>query len=388
MASLLHQLPLQVQEFEIFSLLLPDHLCDRRRHPLLPELTMESKKVKRSATAVAERWARMVMRAAARARWHALGLLLWLVQRPMLRFLPFPYPSTATTEQWQKQISDMMKGRIWPIKHGNYALAQNLCTAQSLQECSQFRNRVGWKLAFLEDPLLDGMIAARYMKGQAAKIRQAVIQEAKATADRLEQDQERLAAARQLVGPKGGLPALKGDLLRLATLLKLDVHDKMKVDELKELIRPMIDTLKGAGQPESHRPAPSSQVRPTPKSPPRSAPAATPTLPSQPAEVASMNGMLAQDVHQLLAEQERRFQAMISQTLQHMMSMQQNPMSQTTAAEAVRTFPEIYRMTEEEMDEINGLHRNELMQERMEVMYGEELDFMSAEELRTAQEDL
>ncbi|CAL1166460.1 unnamed protein product [Cladocopium goreaui] len=376
------------QEFEIFSLLLPDHLCDRRRHPLLPELTMESKKVKRSATAVAERWARMVMRAAARARWHALGLLLWLVQRPMLRFLPFPYPSTATTEQWQKQISDMMKGRIWPIKHGNYALAQNLCTAQSLQECSQFRNRVGWKLAFLEDPLLDGMIAARYMKGQAAKIRQAVIQEAKATADRLEQDQERLAAARQLVGPKGGLPALKGDLLRLATLLKLDVHDKMKVDELKELIRPMIDTLKGAGRPESHRPAPSSQVRPTPKSPPRSAPAATPTLPSQPAEVASMNGMLAQDVHQLLAEQERRFQAMISQTLQHMMSMQQNPMSQTTAAEAVRTFPEIYRMTEEEMDEINGLHQNELMQERMEVMYGEELDFMSAEELRAAQEDL
>ena len=363
MASLPHQLPLQV---------LLGHLRDQRRHPLLPDLTMESKKVKRSATAVAERWGRIMIRAATRARWHALGLLLWLVQRPMLRFLPFPYPSTTTPEQWQKQISDMMKGRIWPIKHGNYALAHNLCTAQSLQECSQFRNRVGWKLAFLEDPLLDGMIAAHYMKGQAAKIRQAVIQEAKATADRLEQDQERLAAARQLVGPKGGLPTLKGDLLRLATLLRVDVHDNMKVDDIKALIRPMIDTLKGDGQPASQRPAPSSQARPTPKSPPRAASTATSTLPSQPSEVAVMNGMLAQDVHQLLAEQERRFQAMISQTMQHIMSMQQNPMSQTMAAEAVRTFPEVYQMTEAEMDEINGLHQQELLQEQMEAVPGEE----------------
>ena len=40
-------------------------------------------------------------------------------------------------------------------------------------------------------------------------------------------------------------------------------------------------------------------------------------------------------------------------------------------------------MTQEELDEINGLHENELMEERMgAIYYGEEMDFMSAEEIR------
>ena len=76
-------------------------------------------------------------------------------------------------------VKDMMKDKSLLKKHGEKALAMGLCTAKNLQECSGFCNRVGWKLAFLESPLLDGMLAARYMKGQAAKIRQEMLRKAR-----------------------------------------------------------------------------------------------------------------------------------------------------------------------------------------------------------------
>ena len=72
-----------------------------------------------------------------------------------------------------------MKDKSLLKKHGEKALAMGLCTAKNLQEWSGFRNRVGWKLVFLESPLLDGMLAARYMKGQAAKIRQEMLRKAR-----------------------------------------------------------------------------------------------------------------------------------------------------------------------------------------------------------------
>lgn len=51
-------------------------------------------------------------------------------------------------------------------------------------------------------------------------------------------------AMRQLIGPKGGLPTLKGDLLKLGALLNLDFRDTMKGEEIKELIKPMMATRK------------------------------------------------------------------------------------------------------------------------------------------------
>ena len=36
-----------------------------------------------------------------RALWHVHGMLLWLLQRPALRYVPFPYPSVGTVSQWK-----------------------------------------------------------------------------------------------------------------------------------------------------------------------------------------------------------------------------------------------------------------------------------------------
>ena len=43
-----------------------------------------------------QRWRRMVMWLKERAMWAAKGVLLWLLQRPYLRWLPLPYPATAS----------------------------------------------------------------------------------------------------------------------------------------------------------------------------------------------------------------------------------------------------------------------------------------------------
>ena len=56
---------------------------------------------------------------------------------------------------------------------------------------------------------------------------------------------EELQAARSLLGPKGGLPTLKADLLRLATLLHVDVGPTETVEKIKQKLRPMVSTLKG-----------------------------------------------------------------------------------------------------------------------------------------------
>lgn len=183
------------------------------------------------------RWWRMVLQVAIRAQWHAYGLLLWLVQRPAIRYLPFPFPATTNPEQWEQQIKDMVKDKSLVKKHGEKALTK---------ECSGFRNRVGWKMAVLESLLLDGMLAARYIKGQAAQIRKEMLQEAKEEAAKLEAAGTKEQAMRQLIRPKGGLPTLKGDLLKLGALLNLDLNDQMKVEQIQEAIKPMLATLKGA----------------------------------------------------------------------------------------------------------------------------------------------
>ena len=49
----------------------------------------------------------------------------------------------------------------------------------------------------------------------------------------------------ELVGPRGGLPRVKGELQELCVLLSIEVANDDTVGKLKEKLRPMMDTMKG-----------------------------------------------------------------------------------------------------------------------------------------------
>jgi hypothetical protein len=117
-------------------------------------------------------------------------------------------------------------------------------TAQNLKDAVFLRNRMGFNLiSCMEDPLT-GMLAARATKGLASKIRADPIQEAQKEAKRLKEEGKLTAAARELIGPRGGLPVLRQDLLRLATLLHVEIAEGDTIAKLKEKCRP---ACQGAG---------------------------------------------------------------------------------------------------------------------------------------------
>ena len=128
--------------------------------------------------------------------------------------------------------------------HYKLAVSKKLFTMANLGECIHLRGRLGLKVAFCEGPMLDGMMQAIPMKGMANKIRRAAQAEAVAEAKQLASDNKREAEARMLIGPKGGLPTLRGDLVRLAALLHVPLGDKDTIDVIKEKVKPMVAILK------------------------------------------------------------------------------------------------------------------------------------------------
>ena len=151
-------------------------------------------------------------------------------------------------------------------------------TAQNLKDAVFLRNRMGFNLAFMHgrSAILTGMLAARATKGLASKIRADPIQEAQKEAKRLKEEGKLTAAARELIGPKGGLPVLRQDLLRLATLLHVEIAEGDTIAKLKEKCRPAVDLLmaktKHVKEPEAKgKPSKSSSAsspEPKAKSPP------------------------------------------------------------------------------------------------------------------------
>ena len=147
-----------------------------------------------------------------------------------------------------------------------------------LKDAAYLRDRLGIKLAFLEDPMLEGMLAARYTKGVRAAINGQLVDKLKAEAAERKDKSERLQAARSLLGPKGGLPTLKQDLLRLATLLHVEVQASDSIDKLKAKIRPTLDALRGIPLPTTPAasslgtPAASSADLPVPRREPEQRP--------------------------------------------------------------------------------------------------------------------
>lgn len=273
-------------------------------------------------TGIVSKWRRLLSRMAERLVWHACGVRLWLLRRPYLRFLPFPYPTVSSVAQWKLQAESMVVNKALAQRHFERALKSQAFTMGNLGECGWLRNRLGTKLSFLEDPILVGMLAARSQKGMTLRIKKEVQQEALKEAAAVRAKGEHMEAARELIGPRGGLPTLRRDLVRLAALLNVPIKEKATVEEIKAAVRPMVQTLKGVrGQEREEPQAPQTPPKASQGRMPKSPPTSPLPIAYSPGTASSGSMEVMTEVSRMMAAQEERFQGMMNQVLQHVMTM-------------------------------------------------------------------
>jgi hypothetical protein len=313
------------------------------------KLAMQSESDARSNKCGA-RWRRMLLRVQQRAAWHFQGIVLWLVQRPELRFLPFPYVSVKCCADWVQQLDVMKKDSIWPRRH--LQLAASKMSLSRLGDCLHLRDRVGFKMAFLEDTRMTAMIGSLTgFHGQKVAVHRALQQEIQENARAQMAQGRRDQCVKELIGPRGGLPSLKADLVKLATLLHVPVLEKDRVEDLKKKLTPAVALMmSGTAVPrstagrlaaEAAAASKSSQPMPKAKQPPV---VLVPTVENlrnyvPPVSYGERMGVLEDDPMETQSELERR---------------------------------------------INGEHQWELQQEHLEAHWGP-LDQLSAEDLNRIQ---
>ncbi|CAK9061508.1 Uncharacterized protein SCF082_LOCUS32201 [Durusdinium trenchii] len=167
-----------------------------------------------------------------------------MVNLPHLRYLPLPYPSTGTPDRWlqqgQKQVADGHGCK----KHLDLAYTMDRFVYKNLTECGHWRDRMGAVTSFCEDPVVMGMIHGKTAKGLRDKMKNAAMEEALKEAKEAEAAGNKEEMARALIGPRGGLPSLRGDLLKLAALLNVEIKAEDNVETIKVKLRPMVNLLK------------------------------------------------------------------------------------------------------------------------------------------------
>ena len=271
------------------------------------------------------------------------------------------------TQAWNLQAQSMVANGALSRRHYRQALHNKAFTVMNLQDCCHLRDRMGLKHAFLEDPILAGMMAARATKGLSAQIKRQAALEAKREAQSITDSYQRDLAVRELVGPRGGLPSLKKDLMKLASLVNVEFDEKATVDQLKAKIKPIVAEMKGALKAPPTRPGGASSAKHFEVATPKRSQGALPGGPSTPVRKGPMNppesplivgGVTAEQVQTMLGNQEERFQTMFSQVFQHVMSLQQN---------VGQPQPSSTPMEDEEMDRVeiaklNADHRDYLNQ--------------------------
>lgn len=319
------------------------------KEALCPMLQGPSRKEER----VCHRLRRMCLRLLERNVWHFVGVLLWLLQRPSLRYVPLPYSNTRSVEEWKEQAEAMVRGGALPRRHFRLAvMGRKFEDVGLLKDAGYLRDRLGIKLAFMEDPMLPGMLAARYTKGVKAAIQNQLVDRLRREAEEQRAKGKELESARSLLGPKGGLPTLKADLLRLAVLLHVEVQTGDTVDKLKAKLRPTVEALKVLPQPATRgTAAASSSAAPPPittaraelpggagevreDSPERPAPRALPDV--RTAGPMAMDPQreeaLLQQMQTMIEARDQRMEGMLAQAMQHMMTMQQQLLLQQEQA--------------------------------------------------------
>lgn len=279
---------------------------------------------------VVQRWRRFTARLGTRFDWHIRGILLWLLQRPMLRWVPLPYPSVGSVKMWIEQSESMGKNGTLPKRHYRRAVDRGHFTIQNLQDGVFLRNRLGLEMAFLEDQIMCmGMKAARSAKGMQSRIRAEAMVEAKKQAVVAKTAGRQQLAVRELIGPRGGLPTLRGDLLKLAALLNVELDEKATVEQIKKAVRPMVKLMMDGKEFEKDPPAPATPVKPRTQaamigdSPQPLSPGISSAGSMGSQEVQNMGVNIMHAVNQMMMNQEQKFEGMFTQVMSpHMMSMQ------------------------------------------------------------------
>lgn len=298
--------------------------------------------------------------------------------------------------QWQLQAQNMVANGALPKAHFQRAQTLQSFTAANLKECMWLRDRLGWQTSFVEDPMLQGMLAARSSKGIASKIRQEAVSEARAAADKAKKEGKQADAVRELIGPRGGLPSLKSDLQKLASLVQVEYNEKTTVEQLKAAIRPVVKLIASKDPPSAKSSSASSHQEP-PKGlttastrAPETPALAAPSTPGMTAASSPMPGVKLQDIHDLLAQQDQKFQSMLTQVMGHMMSLQGNQVPVNLQTQGAMRFDmaqddavmdgtahgwsqeEIQGAlyTEEELRQLNWQVQSDLKQEEADLLRG------------------
>lgn len=102
---------------------------------------------------------------------------------------------------------------------------------------------MGFEMAFMGDPLLAGMLAARASEGISHRIRSVALMEAKEEAKKAKDAGKQQIAVRELVGPRGGLPIFRQDLLKQSALFHLDVSEKDTNATLRENVDRLMESM-------------------------------------------------------------------------------------------------------------------------------------------------
>ena len=318
----------------------------------------------------------MVLRKVERAVWHAVGQLLWLVQRPYLRYLPYPYPSVSIPTAWAEQAEGMVKSGSYSRRHFRRAVDRKAFNQQNLYECIQLKNRMGIEHCFVEDPMLVGMLAARSNKGLTQRLRAGVIADAKAEALQLKDEKTKIEAVRSLIGPRGGLPTLRNDLLRLAALLHVEVGERDTIEVLKTKIRPMVESLKGPlAEAKSSKSSTEHFEVGTPSAAAKAKALPKPAPPELSVPAESTLQMTNAELRALLQEQENKYTTMINQMYQHIMMVQSNA-APLTIPSAMGDLPDAQMSprgwTDAEIQQMNADYNQEM------ALHRQHGDFSSA----------
>ena len=178
--------------------------------------------------------------------------MLWLVQRPFLRYMPAPLPVVTTSEEWKAQLKDMVKRHAWPKRWQPKAM--EYMSLVHLNEAKVLRQRMGLEEAFMEDEAV--MFGIKALKKPTRARQQAALVQATHQAI-AELDGRKEDLARELLGPRGGMPRTKADLVKLAVLLNVVVDPKDTIEQLKVKIKPLVDAVMG----EAHGSSPQTSQK-------------------------------------------------------------------------------------------------------------------------------
>ena len=136
------------------------------------------------------RWSRMLLKFVRRREWRYRGLLLWLVARPSLRFLPFPWPSCHTVQQYAEQ----------PRRRGAPQAAHREISAAELKDLIFLHQKVG------NDDAFPGNQQGEQALSIVTSPRRAMQRVKWLAAQERVRDVSDLEVINPVIGPKGGVP--------------------------------------------------------------------------------------------------------------------------------------------------------------------------------------